>query len=394
MPPHLVRILIFMIFSAYNLVSSFLPVYILRNSNILPEAWRSMGAALPMTVNIFVMGIMSLFCANAVRKLGIKRVFMISMMSSLAGNLIIVFFKGYAPIMAGLVLDGIGVGLITNAVYVMLTYLPDEAERQEGFAIYNTASLSGINFGMILGGLLASNIGQRNVFFIAAIFWGTLLLLGSYLTGTLASILKAPEEEEDGEKQSAWKFIRNKAVWSFILLIQNPYIVFNSFIFYFVPLFSDGLGYGEVMASVFIMLYSEVAVMLGKSLPELAEEKLGAKAIYIAIGLNVLAVAIFAVTWNVQGLVVALLLLGLSASFAKPSQQTYFLGMKATQKYGEDRAMGLYNFSENIGESLGPVVFGRLMAGTQAGIMAFLGLIVALGGAHFAINGKEIRNNE
>jgi MFS-type transporter involved in bile tolerance (Atg22 family) len=95
----------------------------------------------------------------------------------------------------------------------------------------------------------------------------------------------------------------------------------------------------------------------------------------------------------VQGLIVALLLLGLSASFAKPSQQSYFLGLKPTQKYGEDKAMGLYNFSENIGESLGPVVFGRLMAGTQAGIMAFLGLIVALGGAHFALNGKEIHKN-
>ncbi len=394
MPAHLVRILIFTIFSAYNLVSSFLPVYILRNSDALPAAWRSTGAALPMTVNIFVMGIMSLFCAKAVRKLGIKRVFMISMLCSLTGNLVIVLLKGYAPIMAGLVLDGIGVGLITNAVYVMLTYLPDEAERQEGFAIYNTASLSGINFGMILGGLLATNIGQKNVFFVAALFWGVLLLLGSYLTGTLAGILKAPDEEEDTEdRHTVGKFLRNRSIWSFIVLIQNPYIIFNSFIFYFVPLFSDGLGYGEVMASVFLMLYSETAVMLGKSLPDQVEKKLGSRALYAAIGLNVLAVAIFTITWNVQGLIISLLLLGLSASFAKPSQQTYFLGLKATQKYGEDRAMGIYNFSENIGESLGPVVFGRLMAGTQAGIMAFLGLIVALGGAHFALNGKEIRKD-
>lgn len=394
MPPHLVRILIFMIFSAFNLVSSFLPVYILNHSDVLPAAWRSTGAALPMTVNIFVMGIMSLFCAKAVRKLGLKKVFMISMICSLSGNMLIVLLKGYAPIMAGLLLDGIGVGLITNAVYVMLTYLQDESERQEGFAIYNTASLSGINFGMILGGLLASSIGQKNVFFVAALIWGALLLFGTYLTGTLASILKAPaDDEETIDRGSARKFLGHKAVWSFILLIQNPYIIFNSFIFYFVPLFSDSLGYGEVMASVFIMLYSEMAVMLGKSLPEQAEKKLGSRALYAAVGLNVLAIAIFTITWNVQGLVVALLLLGLSASFAKPSQQTYFLGLKPTQKYGEDKAMGIYNFSENIGESLGPVVFGRLMAGTQAGIMAFLGLIVALGGAHFALNGKEIRKN-
>ena len=393
MPPHLIRILIFTIFSAYNLVSSFLPVYILRNSDALPAAWRSFGAALPMTVNIFVMGIMSLFCAGAVRKLGLKRVFAISMLCSLAGNLIIVLMKGYAPVMAGLLLDGIGVGLITNAVYVMLTYLPDEAERQEGFAIYNTASLSGINFGMILGGLLATNVGQKNVFLVAALFWGVLLMLGTYLTGTLAGILKAPEEDESEGGPSVGRFLGHKSVWSFILLIQNPYIIFNSFIFYFVPLFSDSLGYGEVMASVFLMLYSEMAVMLGRRMPDVAEEKLGARALYAAVGLNVLAVALFTITWNVEGLIAALLLLGLSASFAKPSQQTYFLGMKATQKYGEDKAMGLYNFSENIGESLGPVIFGRLMAGTPAGIMAFLGLIIALGGAHFALNGKEIRKN-
>ena len=395
-PMHLIRLLVFAVFAAYNMSSSFLPVYVLKHAEFISEKWQQLAASLPITVNIFVMGIMSLFCAKAVRRLGVVKVFVISMAFSICGNLLVFLARGYAGIFLGLALDGIGVGLITNAIYVALTYLPDEHTRQNGFSAYNAASLSGINFGMILGSILAVNIGQKNVFQVVVYLWVVLVALGGLLAKRLNSILSFRSDDTEEEKGviSTGRFLSSKPIWSFIVLIQNPWILFNSFVFYFVPILCENMGYQETIASILIMLYSQTAAILSGVMPDRMEKLMGEHAIYPALLLNVAAVAVFILTWNTTGLVIALLLLGLSASFAKPTQQALFLRQKASRLLGEDRAMGIYNFSENIGESLGPVILGSLLIGPTVWVWGFLWLVTALGGTHFAINRRGMAKHE
>lgn len=395
MPAHMLRLLVFAVFTAFNLVSSFLPVYILRRCDIFPEASREMIASLPMTVNIFVMGIMSLFCANAVRRFGIKRIFMSATAFSLAGNVIMALIPGYFTMIIGLFLDGIGVGLISNAIYVALTYIDDEDVKQNSFTIYNAGSLSGINMGMILGGLLATSIGQNYVFLAAALIWLSLLIFGSYMAKNLSDTAKEDVEEFTNEDRiDANKFIRNKVTYSFFAMIQNPYIVFNSFVFYLVPIFCENLGFNETIVSVLLMLYSQIAVIAGEKLTDTTNKFFGDYTIYIANFLNVLAVAYFAIDQELSGLIGSLILLGISASFGKPSHQTYFLKQKIVKDYGEDKAMGVYNFSENIGESLGPIVFARMIGAGLGTYGIFLGAISALGCLHYILNRKELSINE
>ena len=395
MPAHLLRLLVFSVFTAFNLVSSFLPVYILRRCDIFPEASRELISSLPMTVNIFVMGIMSLFCANAVRRFGIKHIFIGATAFSLCGNLIMAFIPGYFTMIIGLFLDGIGVGLISNAVYVALTYISDEEVKQNCFSIYNSASLSGINLGMIMGGLLATGIGQNYVFLVAAIIWLVLLVFGSYMAKNLSDTSEEKVEEYTSkDRVDAKKFIRNKVTYSFFALIQNPYIVFNSFVFFFVPIFCEELGFNETIVSVLLMLYSQIAVIAGEKLTDKTNSFFGDYTIYLANLLNVMAVAFFVINQDLSGLIGSLILLGISASFGKPSHQTYFLKQPIVKEYGEDKAMGIYNFSENIGESLGPIVFARLI-GASLGIYGiFLGAVSAMGALHFILNRKELSRNE
>ena len=139
---------------------------------------------------------------------------------------------------------------------------------------------------------------------------------------------------------------------SFFALIQNPYIVFNSFVYYFVPLFCGNMGYDETIVSILIMLYSEVAVLTGDMLTNPVAKLLGNRGMYAAYATNIAAVMVFALTRNMLGVVLALLMMG-SAAYGKTLQQTWFPKQKQARQYGEDRAMGVYNFTENIGESLG-----------------------------------------
>lgn len=394
LPGHLIRLLVFLVFAAYNMAATFLPVYLMRRTEIFPESVREMAGALPITVNIFLIGLMSLFCARLVKQFGIRRMMAFSAVCSLCGNLLICFSAGFFEICAGLVLDGIGVGMITNGVYVMLTYIKQETDRVWGLTIYNGASLSGINFGMMSGSLLAVMAGQQVVFGIVALVWAVMFLLTGYMTRQMENIIRVSADtqaENKGRKHQTARFVCSRPVLGFAALIQNPYIVFGSFVFYFVPLFCDSQGYGEDVCSILIMLYSQIAVLGTECLTRWFGKMLGDHAMYAALGTNIAALAVYAVFPNLTGMIAALALMGFSAAYGKPVQQNYFLGLERVRQYGEDKAMGIYNFSENIGESLGPVVFGRLMSSAQFGISAgmfCLGTAVC-GGLHWLISGKR-----
>lgn len=384
------RILVFVVFCAFNMVSSFLPVYILQMCGHFPDAWKGIAASLPMALNIFVMGFMSLVCVRLMNRFGVRRIFLLSMLLSLAGYLLLWLIPGYTAVAVGLLLDGIGVGLITNAVYVMIAGLPGERERQQSLSICNTASLSGMNFGMLSGGLLASHIGQKNVFELVAVLWGLLFCSAWLLMRKMGSLTA---QQDTGEKTtgmlSTGRFLLSGPVWSFLLLIQNPYIVFSSFVFYFVPIFCNRIGYNEITASFLLLLYSETAVLLGAALTDRVGRVFGNRGIYLGIALNVLAVFFFYCTRSVVVLVITMIVLGISEAFSKPIQQEYFLRQEIVSRYGGARAMGIYNFMENIGESLGPVICGAITAAGGFAAPVFLGIAAACEGIHYALNRKE-----
>ena len=83
-------------------------------------------------------------------------------------------------------------------------------------------------------------------------------------------------------------------------------------------------------------------------------------------------------------------------SIGKPVQQNYYLSLESTQKYGEDKAMGIYNFTENIGESAGPMIFGRMMGSDKFGISSiiFCCVIGVLTAIHYWISKKEKKDEK
>lgn len=399
LPGHLIRLLVFLVFAAYNMTATFLPVYLMKRTDIFPEEIREVAGALPITVNLFIIGVMSLFCAKLVRRFGIRKIMVFAALCSFAGNICIFISSSFIFISIGLVFDGIGVGLITNAVYVMLTYIKDESDRTWGLSIYNGACFSGINFGMMVGSILAVSIGQRMVFCIVAVTWLLMVMLTRYMVKQIQMIIGnscADEDENAKQKMPLGEFVRNKSIFSFIVFIQNAYIIFGSFVFYYVPIYCDEWGYGETVCSILIMLYSQVAVLGSQKLTEWFSKVFGKYAIYMALGMNVTALLIFTVLHNMSGMIIALLLLGIGAAYGKPVQQNYYLDLEEVKQYGEDNAIGIYNFTENIGESLGPIVFGRLMTGARlkGKIGIFCSIITGMLCLHYFTCRKEFRNEK
>lgn len=395
LPGHLIRLLVFLVFAAYNMTSSFLPVYILRSTDAWAFADKELMASLPITLNIFFIGTMALCCAGLLRKVSIRTLTMISALFSMAGNLLIYSLPTYPCILLGLGLDGIGMGLSSNAVYVLLSRLRSEEERLDGFTIYNAACISGINFGMMLGSILAANFTQHIVFACVAVMWlmvvGITVVVDRYTRNMLGA-----GEAENPSSIALSAFLRSKGILAFIVLIQNPYILFNSFVYYFVPIFCDELGYGETTVSLLLMGYALFAVYLSETITKFMNRTAGKQAMYIALALNITAVVLFAWIQTLAALFAALVLMGLSASFGKTVQQDYFMELRAVKLYGEDRSIGLYNFTENIGESLGPTVFGKLIVFTPRSVAfsCFSGMIAVCSALHYAVSHRNNTHKE
>ena len=85
------------------------------------------------------------------------------------------------------------------------------------------------------------------------------------------------------------------------------------------------------------MLYSQTAVMLADMLTERMQKSFGGRSVYVAMGLNILAVALYIGTQTIWSLVCALVILGVSAAFAKPCQQALYLRQDASKQLGEDQ---------------------------------------------------------
>ena len=391
-PCHWIRLIIFGVFAAYNMTASFLPVYLMRYVQNAHFHNTELAASLPVTINIFVIGVTSLICQKLTVKLGIRKLAVLSGLCSFAGNLMLFIAPSYVLIVTGLILDGIGVGFMTNAVYILISRIVNPQSRMEGLAIYNSAYLAGINFGIMLGSLLAVQFGQRNVFIFVSTTWillvAVIISVGAMLERDTA---KEGKKNEYSGKISAGKFLSDKAVSSFFVLIQNPYIIFGSFVFYFVPLFCDNEGFSELTATLLLLLYAEIPVILGNRITQWAIEKIKYSSMYLAVGLNVLALLVFVCYPKLPGMILALIVMGISACFGKTAQQMYFLDLKSVKEYGEDKSIGIYNFTENIGESLGPVVLGQIMfiSPLAKGVLPLCMIVTGMGGIYYLINRKK-----
>ncbi|NLW43554.1 MAG: MFS transporter [Syntrophomonadaceae bacterium] len=177
------------------------------------------------------------------------------------------------------------------------------------------------------------------------------------------------------------QFIFNKHILSFMALIQIPYIVMSAFVYYYVPIYANGQGLGETESCMLIMISSLCSVYLSVGLTNYLSNKIKDKTIYLSSVITYIALVMFAFNMTVPMLVLALIMIGVANSFGTPSRVGYFTNSEEANAYGKNRAMGIYNFVDNIGESAGPMVLAGIVS------TGFLGGMVKLVLAFAGMNG-------
>ena len=84
------------------------------------------------------------------------------------------------------------------------------------------------------------------------------------------------------------------------------------------------------------------------------------------------------------------LLLSVAISFGYAAQSTYYSELPSVEHYGGGRAMGIYSLFENIGQTIGPMIYGlAMMLGYRSGLGLIGGAMLALLLLFLACNGKK-----
>ncbi len=392
-PHYYIRIMVFALFAAYNMTTTFLPMVIAKGAmESLGDKGGNLAAALPISVNLFIIGLMALFCEGCIKKIGCKKVVALGAALSALSNLIIFVFPfSYALLFLALVIDGIGVGLTTNSLYLMVSQIPDAKNRTSGYTAYNAAQISGINFGMLFGAALAGSVGRRMIFPLVSAMWIVSVLLFACLWKSLGLASGKGEKVQSERKSDAKRilsFLRHRRVWSYILLVQAPFALMGSFVYYYLPLYSDANGLSDVLVAALMMLYSFFAIYLGNGLTKWVINKTGPVSPYASIILSLAAVLVFAISGTFVGLLAAIFILGLANGFGRSVQQAQFSMLDECESYGVPEAMGIFNFTDFIGQSFGPAVMGAVFLSRSVGAstVVFAIVLALVSVAHVVVN--------
>ena len=388
-PLHLLRLSIFVTYMAFNVASSFMPVYaagFVTDDLGLP---RELAASLPLTLNMICVGMTSIFCAPLLRRFSFRIVAAVGAGISMWGDMTLFLGRSYHDLVLGLILNGTGMGLITNSINMLIAGVSQEDVRTEGFSLFNAGSLSGTAVGMMLGASLAGTVGRRRVFACSAIVWAVVMVLFWILGGPLGGV-------RGGEKQHKKKlggFLVSRGVMPYILFIQFPYVIINSFVYYYVPIYGDDQGLSESIVCLFLMLHSLCSVYLSVTVTKYMANRFRQGAVYLSSGLALAALLLFGYHSTVPMLLIVLLLLGFGGSFGVSVRQTYFTKLSGVQEYGEESAMGIYNLMDNVGGSAGPILFGAIMGGANplSGLAIFAAVSGAANGIYAMCNFTDYR---
>lgn len=382
-PVPYLRIMTFFVFAAYNMPTSFLPVYIEKFYRESFPISKELAGSLPLTVNFAMIGIISLFCTGLLRRFGFRIVMTAGALCCGMGELSMALAENYAMVLAGLIMGGMGCGLVMNGLSIIVANQNGE-DQTKGFSVINGAILSGMICGTVIGATLAENLGESRMFFFSAMIWVSMLIL-IFVTGGVFHM-----SGEKGEKHTGkLAFLFSGSVLGYLLLVVIPYVIINGFTSYFLPVFGDSYGLSESQTSLLLVMNCLVGIFLSEALTNLTMKYLGRGAIYLSGALSLGAVLLFGYFQNLTMLALTLFLLGASKSFGAAGREILFCRQPVVAQYGEDEAMGYYNLADNLGESIGTMVFGGMLSiGLVTGMWIFTGISAVTLGI-YTLMGKQ-----
>ena len=380
------RLLIFLAYLVDCMQDAF--VSILANQLYTPILGipQSVGAALPLSAQVFAAAVMAFLGGGLSRKAGVKKTLVGGFLLEITGCLLCGAGGTYFSLLGGKAVIGMGLGLIIVSLNAIAARGEDEAESAKAFTDISAGTLAGVTAGAGVGSIILSFGHYSMVYFAGA----AILLIGLALSFSgrdykEAAVAKAKEEV------GFFRFLFNRQVITFLLLMLLPFLMGLSFREYFFPIYAAELGMSETMIGRLYLICGLLVIYAGPQLTGKLIARLGGKwTVALASGLIIAAPLLYAAIPTLATTIVGVLLLSVAISFGYAAQSTYYSELPSVEHYGGGRAMGIYSLFENIGQTIGPMIYGlAMMLGYRSGLGIIGGAMLALLLLFLSCNGKK-----
>lgn len=380
------RLLIFLAYLVDCMQDAF--VSILANQLYTPILGipQSVGAALPLSAQVFAAAVMAFLGGGLSRKAGVKKTLVGGFLLEITGCLLCGAGGTYFSLLGGKAVIGMGLGLIIVSLNAIAARGEDEAESAKAFTDISAGTLAGVTAGAGVGSIILSFGHYSMVYFAGA----AILLIGlalSFSGRDYKEVAVAKAKEEVG----FFRFLFNRQVITFLLLMLLPFLMGLSFREYFFPIYAAELGMSETMIGRLYLICGLLVIYAGPQLTGKLIARLGGKwTVALASGLIIAAPLLYAAIPTLATTIVGVLLLSVAISFGYAAQSTYYSELPSVEHYGGGRAMGIYSLFENIGQTIGPMIYGlAMMLGYRSGLGLIGGAMLALLLLFLACNGKK-----
>ena len=295
------------------------------------------------------------------RKLGPKRIGVISLACALIGGAIGAFATDLAVLMATRVLEGVGVGMIAVVgPAVIAMWFPAE-KRGLPMGLWGSWMMCSQTLLFFLGGTLTINWGWQGVWWFCVAFCAVVLVLYQWKVDVppegVPNYSEGEEEEEfrfgDGFKSSAtWILTGAGTIFTFCCFGFATYIS----LYWAQTLFGGDMNASNWWVSVMYAIEIPIVIFIGWLLNHI---KLSSRRFVAVIGFFLYAVILFfCFRMQEPGLILPFILI---YPFLEGSIPTvYWTLCPSTAKSPENAgtAIGILNVGLNIGTLLGPPVTG------------------------------------
>ncbi|WRS28984.1 MFS transporter (plasmid) [Oscillospiraceae bacterium MB08-C2-2] len=366
--PEFIRPLSFLIFFADNASAAFIPQ--LSEQMLLASGLgisATLGAALPMSAQLFCIALMAFLGGYFTDRMGTKRVLLFGIVIQFAGYLMVawsVAANGYLLLLFGKIIGGCGQGLSVVSINTLPTLTWDEERKNNLFSGLNVGLMSGVVVGTSIGSQIAEAAGYAVTFLVSAAVMVLAWFMGwATLSGKVAKpALTGAQAEAKAQEMSTYDFLRSKSVFSFLLLLMFPFLVLMYFKDYVFPLLASSAGHSDSTIGNILLLGGALSIYLEPVLSRVTLKYLKAKgSIVLASLLYIAALWIFAFRPNMTTSVIAVLILSVAGCFGLVNLGIYYSSMPVSLAFGSGKSMGVYSLFDNLGQTAGPLLFGAML---------------------------------
>lgn len=377
--PGFMRSIIFVCMFAIDLSLSFVPLRLGELSLDLLGLPADVVMSLPVSFEMLMVGLAIMLGGFWSERSGWRPLLLTGVSLVTLGNLGSGLSEDPFLYIASRGVAGAGYGLLNLSaqLFVLAHSRPDQ--RAGNLAAVFAGLFAGVLCGSASGGLIADRLGYSGAFQVAA---ALMLVTGIILWRTLPREhapqrkAAAPDRSVPGLRETiVFMTDPRMAALLFLNIVPGAFVTVCLFQF-FVPVSLNQGGASPADIGRVTMIFPLVIVYLGPVFGRIVDRS-DRKYRHLAVAGLVAAVSVGAlmILDGIVAATLAVMLLGLSNAILSNAQGAYALELPATERYGAARAMGIYNVVERIGQVLGPVSLGIVIAvwGRNAGlgVMAF-----------------------